>query len=452
MNKKILIIGAGHSSGALIRYLASTGQEKNWQIMLADADLQKAEKKASAFPNVTARQLNIHDSEATHELVQPASIVISLLPSTLHHLIARVCLLYVKPLLTASYIDEKSKKLQNELCNSQLGFLYECGLDPGIDHMSAMQLLDEVKSEGGKITAFRSYVGGLMTPESVADNPWKYKFTWNPRNVVLAGQSTTGNSSIARYLKNNRVKYIPYHQLFHRLHTIDIPGHGTFEGYANRNSLDYIDVYGLQGADTVIRGTLRYPGFCKAWNILVQLGLTDNSYPLHRTDCPNYSEWLKAYLPDMGCQLRQCIARVQEIPYNDHALDCLEWLGLFSEEPIDRSNGTPAELLQDLLEKKWQTETGDQDMIVMKHMVDYELNGKSWCRESSLVHSGNLDEQSAMAQTVGLPLALAAEMMLEKPFERYGVIRPVYPEIYKPLLSKLAEQGIAFRKHTFELK
>jgi saccharopine dehydrogenase (NADP+, L-glutamate forming) len=315
----------------------------------------------------------------------------------------------------------------------------EMGLDPGIDHMSAMQKIHEIREKGGKLLAFRSFTGGLIAPES-DDNPWHYKFTWNPRNVVLAGQGT------AQYLEEGQIKYLPYSRLFKRFWNIEVDGLGQYEVYANRDSLPYRELYELQDIPTLLRGTIRAGGFCQAWDALAQLGLTDASYTLDHAAGWTYSDWLESYLPAGGKgTLQERVAQLLGIAPGSEPIRKMEWLGLFGKDPIPALQHTsPAFILEDLLLKKWQLRPADKDMIIMQHQFEYELEGKRRKLSSTLVMKGEDEHQTAMARLVGLPLGIFSKLLLEGKVQAPGVHIPVMKEVYEPVLAELAHFGVEF--------
>jgi len=264
---KILVLGAGRSSSSLIGYLLNKAATKGWEVTVGDFSEAYAREKVGSSLVGKAISFDINDETSSKGAIGSADVVISLMPAHLHTLVAKHCLVLGKHLLNASYVSDEMKTFHNEALEKGLLFLNECGLDPGIDHMSAKQVIDRISASGGKLNSFESFTGGLIAPETDPENPWRYKFTWNPRNVVMAGQGT------AKFLKDGLYKYIPYQQLFTRITKITVPGYGDYEGYANRDSLKYLETYGLQGIKTMLRGTLRNDGYCSAWNVLVQLGV-----------------------------------------------------------------------------------------------------------------------------------------------------------------------------------
>lgn len=438
--EKILIIGAGKSATYLIDYLLETANQKNRIIIVADLSLTLAEEKIKQSPRGLAKCIDLNDVVGRKKLIQESDLVISMLPAHLHPMIAEDCLEFSKHFFTASYESDALRKMQSEIEKKGLFFLNECGLDPGIDHMSAMKIIDEVHAKGYTILSFRSYTGGLMAPES-DDNPWKYKFTWNPRNVVLAGQGT------AKYLDNNEYKYIPYHKLFERFEKIVIENHGIFEGYANRDSLAYREVYNLQKTPTLLRGTLRKEGFCQAWNVFVQLGMTDDSFTINfENSKATKRTFLNSFLPFHETKT------VEEkltayLPWIDEPiLEKLIYLGLFSNEQLPLTQGSPAAILQAILEPKWLLQESDKDLIVMQHIFEIQTPKGIQTLTSSLVDQGINQTYTAMAKTVGLPLAIAVDLFMDGVIQSRGLLRPTYREIYHPILQALEKHGIIFRE------
>jgi saccharopine dehydrogenase (NADP+, L-glutamate forming) len=353
--------------------------------------------------------------------------------------VARACLASSKTLLTASYLSPEILALESELIKKDSGILMEMGLDPGIDHMSAMAEISEIQNKGGKITGFKSYTGGLVAPES-DNNPWHYKVSWNPRNVVLAGQGTV------KYLENGKLKFIPYHRLFSRTEKIEVEGlFGEFEGYPNRDSLKYIKAYGLENAETFVRGTLRKKGYSSAWNCLVQLGMTEDSYVIENAAEMSYKELTASFLDDSNINtVQRVLCKYLNISESSDEMIKLKWLGIFSSQKIG-FNGTPAQIMEKLITEKWKLAPEDKDMIIMQHQFEYELNGKNAKIISSLVVKGEDEQMTAMAKTVGFPLAIAATLILEGKLKIKGVKIPTDPRIYQPVLEELKSLGIEFR-------
>ncbi len=440
--KKIVVFGAGLSATYLISYLEENAAENNWRLYVADRDLALAIGKCKS-ENTQCIAIDSNDDEAVSKLISGASLVVSMLPASLHIRIARECLFQKIHLATASYLSAELQELDAEIKKNDLIFLNECGLDPGIDHLSAMKLLDSIRLQGGEITEFESFTGGLVAPECV-DNPWGYKFTWNPRNVVLAG-----SGGAVKFIHNGQYKFIPYHRVFRRTELVNIKGYGKFEGYANRDSLKYRETYGLHHVKTMYRGTFRRPGFSKAWNSFVQLGATDDSYILPNSSQMSHREFINTFLPyhqtdSIELKLKSYLGIEQDDIY---LWEKLESTGIFSDEKIGLpSDSTPAQILQCILEKKWSLKDDDRDMIVMWHRVCYTQNNTSKTVESSLVCEGQDRKHTAMAKTVGLPLAMACKQILKGSISLRGCILPTHPEIYTPVLNELKKYGIVFNE------
>ncbi|MFM8834846.1 MAG: saccharopine dehydrogenase family protein [Cytophagales bacterium] len=432
---KILILGAGRSSSSLIDYTLSQSEKLGWDVSLGDFSQQAAQERINQR-KATAIAFDIQQTEASRAEVSAADVVISLIPAHLHPLVAKICLEERKHLLTASYVSPEMKSFHTQAMSSGLLFLNECGLDPGIDHMSAMQVIDQIKSEGGKLTSFESFTGGLIAPETDPENPWRYKFTWNPRNVVMAGQST------AKYLQDGEYKFIPYQQLFQRITPVMVPGFGEYEGYANRDSLSYLETYQLQGIKTMLRGTLRNKGYCSAWNILVQLGCCDDSYLMEDIASMTHRQFINSFLDLQEGNAESKIESIFRLPANSEEIQRLKWSRLFSDEPVGLKKGTPAQVLEHILNKKWKLTTGDRDFIVMWHRFRFLKEGKGQEIQAYLTAKGDDETRTAMAKTVGLPLGIAAKLLLQGKIKQRGVAIPVTKEFYEPVLNELGEMGI----------
>ncbi|MCC9167156.1 saccharopine dehydrogenase C-terminal domain-containing protein [Pontibacter harenae] len=438
--KKILLLGAGRSASSLIKYFLQNAPTENWQIRIGDIAVEHLQAALEPHSFAEAFVFDVHKAEQRAREVSQAEMVISLLPAVFHIEVAKECVKQGKNLITASYVTPAIQELHLEAQEKGITILMESGLDPGIDHMSAMDVIRRVQEQGGKITSFKSYTGGLVAPES-DNNPWRYKFTWNPRNVVLAGQGT------AKYIRNGEYKYIPNYQLFTRTDEFFVEGYGHFEGYANRDSLSYREPYGLQDIPTMLRGTLRRPGYCEAWNVFVQLGLTDDSYTLDGSERMTYRSFLEAFLPpatDPAQTIAQRLCKYAGIALNGEIMKKLVWLGLFEEKPVALANATPAQVLEKMLKERWTLAPGDKDMIVMQHLFKYELQAKQYGLVTSLVVLGDDEVQTAMAKTVGLPVGILAKLSLQGKINRKGVVIPIYPELYEPVLEELKQYGVNF--------
>ena len=444
--RNILIIGAGRSATSLIRYLIEKSSSENLHITIGDISLESAQKLTKNHLNAKGILLDVFNEKQREESVKAADIVISMLPARFHIEVAKDCITFGKNLVTASYISDEMQALNKEVVEKGLVFMNEIGVDPGIDHMSAMQVIDTIRDKGGKLMLFESFTGGLIAPES-DDNLWNYKFTWNPRNVVLAGQG-----GAAEFLQEGLHKYIPYNRLFRRTELIKIKGYGEFEVYANRNSLKYQKVYGFKDILTLYRGTIRRVGFSRAWNIFVQLGMTDDSYTIPNSENLSYREYVNLFLPysptdSIELKLRHNL----KIDQDDLIWKKLREIDIFnSKKYLEIKNATPAQALQKILMEKWALAKEDKDMIVMYHKFGYELKGKNYQIDSSMVTVGEDQTYTAMSKTVGLPVAIAALKILNKTITTPGVLRPIDKEVYKPILKELETYGVQFNEEKKE--
>lgn len=455
--KNILLIGAGRSASTLIQYLLDNSTKEGWKITVGDISLELAKQKlvlggsGGTHPNSKAIAFDVNNELQLAEEIHKADIVISMLPATMHLPVAKECLKQKKHLVTASYVSKQMKDLDAEAKKAGVIFLNEMGLDPGIDHLSAMKIIDDVKYRGGTMLTFKSYCGGLVAPES-NDNPWGYKFTWNPRAVVMAGQSGDSAGATAQYLENGKVKYVPYTRLFSNAHTIAVDGWGKFEAYANRDSLLYIDLYGLHDVKNMLRGTLRMPGFCRAWNTFIQLGLTDDNCKVADSENTTYADLISSFLPEGKGSVKKKLAKFLKEKDNSPVMKKLDWLGIFKNQKIGLEDSSPAEILLDLLLKKWSLKPKDKDMVVMQHVFEYtskEQKSKIKRITSSMVVIGEDQINTAMSKTVGLPLGIAAKLILNGQINIRGVWVPTVKEIYNPVLAELEKYGITFiEKHS----
>lgn len=443
------VIGAGKSATVLIDYLQQTCVERNWQLSIGDANVQMVQSKIRTHQNIHAVALKADDAQQRNAFIRSVDLVISMLPPALHILVAEDCLRLGKHLLTASYVDDALKKMADDVKASGLIFLCEMGLDPGIDHMSAMQLIDRIHNAGGKINAFYSHCGGLIAPES-DNNPWHYKISWNPRNIVLAGKSG------AVYRENKQTIQKPYPELFNNAPTIvckDIP---LLEWYPNRDSLSYIPLYGLEQASTFIRTTLRYQHFCCGWHTIAAIGLTDTEDQALVNKCNTFRDWIReklnASLPKAD-RLSEYVTLTIPEEIQAITLAQLSFLNLDAEEPIPHDALCSADLLQKRIESRLALEPTDKDMIVMLHEIEYTTSdGQERKCSASLVVKGEDHVHTAMAKTVGLPLAIAAELILTGKIHTSGLQIPTSSGIYEPVLEALSEKGIRFTEQDEEVK
>lgn len=444
--RKILIVGAGKSTAVLIEYLLEKAESENIFITIGDIFLENAQKIAGSHSRAQAISLDVFNKEEREAAVENADIVISMLPARFHIEVAKDCLRFGKNMVTASYISDDMAALDEQVKQKGLVFMNEIGVDPGIDHMSAMHVIDRIRDQGGKMLLFESFTGGLVAPESDT-NLWNYKFTWNPRNVVVAGQG-----GVAKFLQEGKFKYIPYNRLFRRTEFLEIKGYGKFEVYANRNSLKYKNIYKLDDVLTLYRGTIRRVGFSKAWNMFVQLGMTDDSYTMENSASMSYRDFVNSFLPysptdSVELKFRHSLKMDQD----DIMWEKLLELDLFNpKKMVGLVNATPAQILQKILMEKWSLAEDDKDMIVMYHKFGYELNGERKQIDATMVNIGKDQTHTAMARTVGLPVGIATLNILNGSINSPGVQLPINKEVYLPILEEMEKHGISFEEEEKE--
>lgn len=436
----ILLFGAGKSATCLIDYLGKCCDEKNWKLIVCDSNLSLAQSKTKNFSSGEAISFDVSDEKKRQEYISQSTLVISMLPPALHFLVAKDCVAFSKDLLTASYIDEQIKSLKEEVEKKGILFLGEMGLDPGIDHMSAMKMIDEIKNNRGKIISFKSDCGGLVSPES-DDNPWHYKITWNPANVVMAG------SSGAVYLEDRQKIEIPYSQIFDdKNNIVDIPTLFPLAWYANRDSLSYIKTYQVDDVESFIRTTLRYPSFCRGWNKIIKLDLTNKNDHEAIKECNTFKDWFDLKREKLFSKTQKKVDQMDF--FNSEFSEQVDYLGLNKDEKIPFQITNSASLLQYLLEKKLVMKPDDKDMIIMLHEIEFSIDGENKKTKSCLIVKGENQSYTAMAKTVGLPLAIAAKLILENKIQLTGLHIPVIREIYEPVLRELELNGIQFHEET----
>ncbi len=443
MSRNILVVGAGKSTSYLLDYFLEKAASADLQLSIGDLNPHALPPYVRENSRCTVFQLDIFNDSDRKKAVSAAHVVVSMLPAHLHTKLAVDCITYGIHLVTASYVSDELKALDSAAREKGLIFMNEVGLDPGLDHMSAMQYIDKIREEGGKMLLFESFTGGLVAPESDT-NLWNYKFTWNPRNVVIAGQGGT-----AKFIQEGTYKYIPYHRLFRRTEFMEVEGYGTFEAYANRDSLKYREAYGLTDVLTLYRGTMRRVGFSKAWNMFVQLGMTEDNYQVQDSEGMSYREYTNLFLPysptdSVELKLRHYL----KIDQDDIMWDKLLELKLFdSKKVIPLKNATPAQILQCILEDSWTLDEDDKDMIVMYHKFGYEVGNKKKQIDANMVVLGENRTHTAMAKTVGLPVAMATLLILNGSISTPGVQIPIKKEIYEPILSELKGYGVHFKEY-----
>jgi saccharopine dehydrogenase-like NADP-dependent oxidoreductase len=444
--RNILIIGAGKSSTVLINYLLKKSEKEKLHLIVGDLSENLSRQKTKNHPNSTSIALDIFDENLRKNTIKNSDIVISMLPAHLHITVARDCILYKKHLVTPSYCTNEMQELDFLAKQNNLIFMNEIGLDPGIDHMSAMKIIDKIRAKGAKMLLFESFCGGLVAPES-DNNIWNYKFTWAPRNVVLAGQG-----GVAKFIQEGTYKYIPYVNLFRRTEFLEVVGYGKFEAYPNRDSLKYRSIYGLEDVLTLFRGTIRRVGFSKAWNMFVQLGMTDDSYVLEDSENMSYRQFTNSFLPYHPTDSVEIKMRlILKIDQDDIMWDKLVALDLFNKDKkVGLKKASPAQILEKILCDTWTLQPNDKDMIVMYHKFGYEENGQKKQIDSTMVCLGDDPVQTAMAKTVGLPLAMVALLILNCKITKPGVQLPIQKEIYEPILEELQHYGIVFEEQQKE--
>jgi len=440
----ILILGAGLSASSLIKYLLDHSEQYDWQVRLGDLSVETAEAKINNHARGEAFYFDVNDDNLCRTEVQKADIVVSMLPASLHFKVARACVDFGKNMVTASYVSPQIEALNEEAKAKNILILNEIGVDPGIDHMSAMQVIDRIKGLGGEITSFQSSTGGLVAPK-YDNNPWNYKFTWNPRNVVLAGQG------VSKFIRNGKYKYIPYHKLFKRIVRTEVLDYGEFEIYPNRDSLKYRGIYGLDNIPSMFRGTMRRPGYSRSWNIFVQLGMTDDSFIIEDSENMTYREFVNSFLEyETKIPVETKLAHYLGIEEESDIMYKLRWLDLFKPIKIGLKRATPAQILQHILLKKWVLDKGDKDMIVMQHRFEYTLENQKKVILSSMAIEGTDQTHTAMSKTVGYPVAMACKLILTGKIKDVGVKLPLDASIYEPVLKELQSLGIQFIEQEIE--
>lgn len=438
-SKTILLFGAGKSATVLIDYLKKKSASNNWLFIVADNNLAAIQSKLGENTNAQAVQINIENATERKQLVAKATIVISMMPPLLHYLIAIDCLEFGKNLLTASYTDAKIKELSSEIERKGLLFLCEMGLDPGIDHMSAMKLIHEIEAKNGKIISFKSHCGGLVAPEN-DDNPWHYKISWNPRNVVLAGKAG------AIFKLNGQTFEKPYTEIFDSGEQVNLPGLGSLSYYPNRDSISYIDLYRLRDIKTFIRTTLRYPSFISGWKKMIDWKLTDEIFQ-YQTKGLTIADFFILHFNkyDLNDQINSIKSSASTDENASNLLKQFQFIGLEDFQTIlPMSEGSAADILQFILEQKLALKIGEKDMVVMLHELEYLIDNKLHRIDSSLVTIGTDEQRTAMAKTVGLPLGIAAVLILEGKIQEKGLHIPIKASIYEPVLAELANESIQF--------
>jgi len=437
--KKILCLGAGLVARPFIHYLSEHG----YKVIVASRTKTKAEKLITGCTNAEAVAFNISkDDNLLEDLTAKADLVCSLLPYTYHVKAAKVAIRHKKPFCTTSYISNEMKSLEDDANHAGVLLLNECGVDPGIDHMSAMQIIDHVHGNNGKIMSFTSFTGGLPAPDS-NDNPYGYKLSWSPRGVLLAGRND------AHFLKDGKEVKIKGADLFQHCEQMEVPGLGVFEGYPNRDSMSYIDIYDIPETKTMLRGTFRNIGWCETLDAIADLGLLDIEE--RSFDKMTYAHLMRELVHNKNKDLKEAVANIAKIDTSSKIISRLEWLGLFDEEPIPSDVNTRLDALCHLFEMKMNYAPGERDMLVMHHEFIVEYPNKKQKITSTMIDYGIPNSDSSMSRTVALPVAIASRMILEDKIELTGVHRPIIPEIYEPILKELSQLGISLEERVFDL-
>ena len=442
--KRILVLGAGLSASSLLRYLISHLENENWELTIANGVIEDLQKNFGSNNRIIIKEVDASKEEELKAIILNKDLVISMLPPSFHVAVAEHCIALNIDLITPSYVSKEMRSLDEQAKSRGVTIMNETGVDPGIDHMSAMKVIHEIRRKGGKLKSFKSFCGGLIAPES-DDNKWHYKFTWNPRNVVLAGQG-----GIAAFRQNNELKYIPYAQLFKRTERFEIEGYGAFDGYANRDSLKYLNIYGIDDVETIYRGTLRRPHYCQGWDVFIELGLTDDSYILENSRYLTPRQLLNGFLPYHPIDSVE--KKLQKFLREDrlYLFPMFEEIGFFdSKHVLCDEDSSPAMMLQALLQKAWVLKESDKDMLVMIHEFEYALDNKNFKTSASMVVLGEDRIHTAMSNTVGFPIGIIAKLMLAG-YNAPGINIPIMEDLYLPVLDELEGLGIKFTEVTQE--
>jgi len=438
--KKVLVLGAGLVSRPLVAYLL----EKDFEVKVASRTVSKAEALIKGYKNGSAESLNVNDEKHLDQLVKNCDLAISLVPYTYHVQIAELCIKYKKHLVTTSYVSPAMSALNTRALEADICILNEIGLDPGIDHMSAMKIIHEVENNNSKVISFKSYCDGLPAMSN-NNRPLRYKFSWSPQNVVMAGKNT------GQFLEDGEIVFIPGTELFKNYQILDIEGVGSFEAYTNRDALPYKELYGLKDAETIFRETLRNVGWCYTMKKAREIGLF-NDEPRADLKGMNYYELMQKLIEiDDSYDLIEDTAYFLGLEKHSTVMKNLEWLGLFSEDPLPEGN-TVMDVFSELLQQKLAMEADDLDLIVLYHRFIAQYPNKNELITSTLVDTRIPKGDSAMSRTVSLPAAIAAAMLINEKIKIRGVHIPVQPEIYNPVLEELEQMGVNFTEKATQLK
>ncbi|MDT8436499.1 MAG: saccharopine dehydrogenase C-terminal domain-containing protein [Gemmatimonadota bacterium] len=444
--KQILVLGAGRSAGFLVRRLLELAGSEDWFVTVGDLDPDASERLIEGHPRGAAIRFDVNDASLRASRISQADVVVNMLSPAFQHIVAWDCLSHGTHMLSVSYRDEAVRALDGDAQRQGVLLLSELGLDPGIDHMSAMALLDRVRGEGGRVRAFRSYGAGIPAP-SQSLNPLGYWVTWNPRNVVMAGESG------AQFKMGGRLKLVPQHRVFRHAWPVDVEGVGRLEAYPNRDAISYGAIFGLEDADTILRATMRWPGWCETWDAVVRLGLPTETLRVPDLGRRSPADVVEMLLPDTGWggagaddgSLEARVARLAGVPAEGAVMRNLRFLGLFDSAPLDCPGRTPAEMMTHLLATHLTMPETGRDMVVLRHELDVEARGARQRIVSTLVAEGDA-RSTAMARTVGLPTALAVRLVLRGELTLTGSLIPTHPAIYEPVLAALADEGLRFEE------
>ncbi|NOX18015.1 MAG: saccharopine dehydrogenase [Chlorobi bacterium] len=447
--KNILILGAGQSAPYLIRYLLDRSEKNDWRVTVADKNYELAKERVNGNPRGEAIDFDINDTYLRNKLIEKSDIVINMLSPTFQYMVALDCLEHKTHMISASYENNQIPSLHKDALMEDILILNEMGLDPGIDHMSAMHIINSIREKGGVISCFISYGSGIPAPE-VQSNPMNYCITWNPRNVIMAGE--TG----ALYMENKKIKVLSHNHVFRRTWDVEVEGVGKLEAYPNRNSLIYQDIFKLHKVHTMIRGTLRYHGWSETWHQIIRLGIPNEHMRIPNLKNTTYEEFTRMFIPlqGSGSNIKSRVANYLNISPTGKIIQNFEWLGLFSDKKIGENLETPAKVLEKILREKMPLPEGQRDMVILQHQIEAEFPEQKKKKKiiSRLVEYGEPNGMTAIAKTVGMPAAIAAELVLTGKLKIRGCRIPTHPDIYKPVLKELKKNGIKFVERTKTVK
>ncbi len=437
---KIVLLGTGKSSRHLLRFLYENIDFWNAEFVVCDLNLEEIKSRYAAKSNFILQEVNANDLASIESIIQGATITISMFPAFMHPEIAKICLKCKSHLITPSFLSEEMKSMHQDVLNADLIFLNELGFDPGIDHLVTLDTFKKWEEKGAQLISYKSYAGGLVA-DSSDNNPWNYKFSWNPRNVVLAAQGGT-----SKFLENGSVKYIPPYSVFERAETIVLPNGFSFDAYANRDSVQYKSLYQWNDVQTLFRGTLRRLNFCKGWDLIIKLGLVDDSFQMDLNENESLFSFYSRFYPFQTTETaKDDFIRFLGNEANADLIKKIEFLGFFDQDTkVPVSKGSPAFIFQKILEEKWALEESDTDFVVMAHFFEFLIENKKVRLISYFTKEGQDNYFTAMSELVGMPIAFATQLIIEGQMKQRGVLLPFTKEIYQPILTKLEEQGIHF--------